>query len=190
LSAEATLTDMQIIDAVLAGDKQAYSQLVTRYQDRLFRSLLRMTGSREEAEDVAQESFVQSFVKLSSFKGNSQYFTWLYRIAFNTCISRKRRKRPTTSVDAMRNAGAADPTDSGPAAGEQLEQQERIAAVHSALAELSDEYRQIIVLRELEDCSYEEIAKILEMPVGTVRSRLHRARGQLRDVLKRNKQFS
>lgn len=187
---EAHPSDAQIITAVLAGDTQAYGQLVTRYQDRLFHSLLRVTGSREEAEDVAQESFVQAFTKLKSFQGKSQYFTWLYRIAFNTSISRKRRKRPTASVDAIRDAGGAEPTGPDNGVGEKLEQQERVDAVHNALAELSEEYRQIIVLRELEDCSYENIAEILDMPVGTVRSRLHRARTQLKDILKRNEQFS
>lgn len=190
LTAESQLTDAQIIDAVVAGDADAYGQLVSRYQDRLFHSLVRVTGSREEAEDVAQESFVQAFVKLSTFQGKSQFFTWLYRIAFNTSISRNRRKRPVASVDAIADASGAEPVDQSHTASDQIAQQERIAAVHVALGELTEDYRKIIVLKDLEDCSYESISGILGIPVGTVRSRLHRARVQLRDVLKRSEQFS
>ena len=187
---EPQLTDAQIIDSVVAGDVEAYGQLVARYQDRLFHSRLRVTGSHEEAEDVAQESFVQAFVKLSTFQGKSQFFTWLYRIAFNTSISRKRRRRPVASVDAIADGGGPEPVDQSSSASELVAQQERIAAVHAALAELTEDYRKIIVLKDLEDCSYETIAEILEIPVGTVRSRLHRARLQLRDVLKTREQFS
>ena len=190
LPAEFKPTDAEIIQSVVAGEVQAYGQLVARYQDRLLNSLFRITGSREEAEDVAQESFVQAFAKLSSFKGKSQFYTWLYRIAFNTSISRKRRKRPTISADRVREDTGMEPTDTAASACDQIEQQERVDAVHDALNELSDEYRQIIVLRELEECSYDTIAEILDMPVGTVRSRLHRARVQLKDILQRNEQFS
>ena len=190
VSAENQPSDNQIIDSVLAGNAEAYGQLVTRYQDRLFHSLLRVTGSTEEAEDVAQESFVQAFVKLSSFQRKSQFFTWLYRIAFNTSVSRNRRRRPTISIDATNAASGSEPRDEQASASESLEEQERAAAVHAALAELPEEYRKILILRELESCSYDDISSILDMPVGTVRSRLHRARIQLRDVLKQNEQFS
>lgn len=190
MNLESKLTDAQIIDSVVAGDADAYGQLVARYQDRLFHSLLRVTGSHEEAEDVAQESFVQAFVKLSTFEGKSQFFTWLYRIAFNTSISRNRRKRPTASADAIADAGGPEPVDQSATASDLVAQQERVAGVHAALAELTEDYRKIIVLKDLEDCSYESIGEILDIPVGTVRSRLHRARVELRDVLKRKEQFS
>ena len=190
MSAETSFNDLEIIESVLAGNAEAYGRLVTRYQNRLFHSLLRVTGSPEEAEDVAQESFVQAFVKLESFQRKSQFFTWLYRIAFNTSVSRNRRKRPTISVEAVTAASGNEPMDESQSASEQIEKQERVAAVHTALTKLQPEQRKILVLRELENCTYEEIATILELPVGTVRSRLHRARIQLRDVLKRDEEFS
>ena len=183
-------TDVHYIDAVLAGDSEAFGQLVRKYQDRLFHTLFRFTGSREEAEDVAQESFVQAFVKLESFQRKSAFYTWLYRIAFNISVSRQRRKRPTISVEQTRLVSGAEPLDPADTAGEVIERHEKVAAVHAALLELSDQHRQIIVLRELEDCDYETMSEILDLPVGTVRSRLHRARQQLRDTLQRSQQLS
>ncbi len=97
---EPTLTtDSQHIDAALSGDASAFGLLVTKYQDRLFNTLYRITGCREEAEDVVQESFVQAFVKLDSFKRKSAFYTWLYRIAFNISFCRRRWKRPVASTD-------------------------------------------------------------------------------------------
>lgn len=178
-------TDSHFIDAALGGDASAFGQLVTKYQNRLFNTLFRITGCREEAEDVVQESFVQAFIKLDSFKRESAFYTWLYRIAFNISVSRRRKRRPVASTDQAQMANGIEPVDESQSPTDELEQQEQVASVHQALATLSEEHRRILVLRELEDCNYETISEILELPVGTVRSRLFRARQQLKEVLRR-----
>ena len=176
--------DVELIDACLCGDSASFGQLVCKYQDRLFNTLCHVCKSREEAEDVTQEAFVQAFVKLATFKRNSAFYTWLYRIAFNTAISRGRRKRPEVSVDATRDAIGDEPMDSNEDAGERVLREERAVQIRQALTEFSEEHRAILVLREMEGLCYDEIADVLDLPVGTVRSRLHRARSQMRDQLK------
>ena len=96
--------DAQLIDQTLAGDPTAYGRLVRKYQDRLYTTLMHVTGSREDAEDVTQDAFVQAYTKLDSFQGRSAFYTWLYRIAFNMSVSKRRRKRPEVSVEATRAA--------------------------------------------------------------------------------------
>jgi RNA polymerase sigma-70 factor (ECF subfamily) len=175
--------DASLIAATLAGDNAAFGQLVVRYQDRLFNALLRVIGLPEDARDVVQDAFVQAFVKLDTFRGNAAFYTWLYRIAFNLAISRARRRRKTASLDRTKADCGGEPIDDQPAPDAEILQSERVELVHAALAELSDEYRQILVLREIEGCRYEQIAEILELPVGTVRSRLFRARMELKNRL-------
>lgn len=178
------IDDAQLIRHTLEGDTAAFGQLVNKYQDRLFNTLVHVTSCREEAEDVAQEAFVQAFVKLETFQGNSAFYTWLYRIAFNTAISKRRRKRVEVSVEQTREVSGSEPLDEGDAPSDRLEREEQASQVHAALSELSEEHRSILVLREMEGCCYETIAEILDLPIGTVRSRLHRARSQLREQLK------
>ena len=176
--------DAQLIDDTLAGDRTAFGELVRRYQGRLFNTLMHVVGSREEAEDVSQEAFVQAFVKLDSFKGRSAFYTWLYRIAFNVSVSRRRRKRSEVSMDLHRERTGDEPEDVGEGPSEQLLRAEQVRLVRAAINVLNEEHRAILVLREMEGCDYETIADILDMPMGTVRSRLHRARLQLREQLK------
>lgn len=176
--------DAQLIDDALAGQSAAYGDLVEKYQDRLFNTVFHMVGSREEAEDVVQEAFVQAFIKLESFQRASAFYTWLYRIAFNVAISRKRRKRPEVSVEQTREVTGQEPMDPGEAPDGRLQREENVEQVHAALNRLSEEHRAILVLREMEGFCYERIADVLDLPVGTVRSRLHRARLQMREHLK------
>jgi RNA polymerase sigma-70 factor (ECF subfamily) len=176
--------DNQLIDEALAGDSAAFGRLVQKYQDRLFNAVAFVCGSVEDANDVVQEAFVQAFVKLETFHRSSAFYTWLYRIAFNQAISRKRRHKPSLSIDGHREQTGQEPIDGGAAPHDRMEQQELACQVQAALAALSEEYRAVVVLREMEGCDYEAIAAILELPVGTVRSRLHRARMQLRDHLR------
>ncbi|MGI9455467.1 MAG: RNA polymerase sigma factor [Aeoliella sp.] len=176
--------DAQLVQAALAGDRDAFGELVERYQDRLFNTLVRMLGSRDDANDVVQEAFVQAFVKLETFRGDARFYTWLYRIAMNMALSHRRRQRPTVSVEAVKDCVGDEPVDHDPGPDVQMIGTERVAAVQSALAKLGDQHRQILVLREMEGCSYETIAEILQMPIGTVRSRLFRARLLLKDELK------
>lgn len=176
--------DAKLIDEALAGNSASFGELVRRYQDRLYTTLLHIVGCSEEAQDVVQEAFVQAFIKLESFQGNSGFYTWLYRIAFNTAISRRRRQRPAASVEQTREATGDEPIDQREGPGDRLEQQERAAQVQAALARLSEEHRAILVLREMEGFAYETISELLDLPVGTVRSRLFRARLQLREQLR------
>lgn len=176
--------DVQLIAEALDGDSAAFGQLVTRYQDRLYNTLVHVVGCREMARDVVQDAFVQAYVKLESFEGASAFYTWLYRIAVNLAISRRRREKPMASVDQVREVLGHEPPDTADPPEARLEQQERARQVQQALAAVSDEHRTILTLREMDGCSYEQIAEILELPVGTIRSRLHRARMQLREQLK------
>lgn len=180
---DAQLDDAQLIEATRAGDNSAYGRLVERYQDRLVGAVTRFLGCREDAHDVAQDAFVQAYLKLDTFRGASAFYTWLYRIAFNLAMSHARRRRTMLSLDGAKDGFGSEPMDTaeGPDAG--LQRDERAALVHDALQQLDDEFRLVVVLRELEGSSYDQIAEILEIPIGTVRSRLFRARMQLRDRL-------
>jgi RNA polymerase sigma-70 factor (ECF subfamily) len=176
-------SDAECIAAVRGGDRAAYGDLVTRYQDRLFNTLARLVGSVDDAEDIAQDAMVQAYVKLDTFQGKSAFYTWLYRIAFNLAMSHARKRRPVTILDGEAGARLAEPADDGDSPEECAESKEQIETVQHAINDLADEHRQVVVLRELEGCDYEQIADILEIPIGTVRSRLFRARMQLKNKL-------
>lgn len=180
---DARVVDAHLVRATLGGDKDAFGALVGRYQDRLFNTLLRFTGSRDDASDLVQDALVQAMVKLDSFRGDSQFYTWLYRIAMNLSLSQRRKRRPVASVDLARERAGSEPVDRGAAPEGNLMQQERAQLVQQALLQLADEHRQILVLREMECCSYDQIGEILDLPIGTVRSRLFRARLQLKEQL-------
>lgn len=182
-AADSRREDDACIDAALAGDASAYGRLVQKHQDRLYNSLLRYTGNADDALDIAQEAFTQAYLKLNTFKRNSAFFTWLYRIAFNRAASAARKRRERTSLDGMTDAGAAGPTDPLETPDNQMLAQERVALVRTAVQELADDYRRVVVLREFDGLDYQQIAEVLEIPVGTVRSRLFRARMQMKDRL-------
>ncbi len=180
------MTDDQLIDAALAGNSTAFGELVLKYQDRLYNTLVHVTGSTEDARDVAQDAFVQAFVKLETFQGQSAFYTWLYRIAINFSLSNRRRQKIRTcqSVEQMREATGDEPTSAGETPHDRIEQQETASQVRTALAQLSEDHREILVLREMDGCDYETISRLLDLPVGTVRSRLHRARLEIREHLR------
>ncbi len=175
--------DFTLIDRSEAGDTQAFGELVRRYQGRLMTALVHVLGSLSDAEDVLQETFWKAYCKLSSFQRNSSFYTWLYRIAFNLAVSHQRRRRGELSVEELRRIGAVEPVETQTDVAAPLEREEQIRRVRSALARLGADHRAVLILRELEGCCYETIAEILQIPVGTVRSRLHRARAQLRALL-------
>jgi RNA polymerase sigma-70 factor (ECF subfamily) len=176
--------DAQLIDESLQGDSAAFGHLVSRYQDRLYNSLVYAVGSPDLASDALQDALVQAYLKLATFQRTSGFYTWLYRIAFNMAASHRRRQRPAVSVDRVREELGEEPVDQGAAPSGRLEQQERADQVRDALARISEEHRAILILREVDGCAYEEIAEALDLPVGTIRSRLHRARMHLREQLK------
>jgi RNA polymerase sigma-70 factor (ECF subfamily) len=185
LSAELR-TDTYLVEATLSGNRQAFGALVERYQDRLFNTLVRVLGSPDDASEVLQDAFVQAYTKLESFRGSSQFYTWMYRVALNmACSYRRRNKRryDEQSVQQIRELSGAEPVDQSLPPEQLAMRVEQAELVQAALLEISEEHRQILVLREMEDCSYETIAEILDLPVGTVRSRLFRARLQLKERL-------
>ena len=183
--------DAQLIAQALAGQTAAFGQLVQRYQERLFNTLVHVVGNAEDAKDTVQEAFVQAFLKLESFQGASAFYTWLYRIAFNAAITHRRRRGAMRSAEQnaaaaglLRNSSEAGRQNAADGPSERMEREERCRQVRQAISQLPEEHRVVLVLREMDGCCYETIAEILDLPVGTVRSRLHRARMQLREQLK------
>ena len=178
--------DTYLVEAALSGSRDAFGTLVERYQDRLFNTLVRVLGSHDDAAEVLQDAFVQAYTKLASFRGTSKFYTWIYRVALNLACSHRRRNirsHDQQSVEQIRELSGTEPVDPNALPEQMAVNSEQAELVQAALLEISDEHRQILVLREMEECSYETIAEILDLPVGTVRSRLFRARLQLRDRL-------
>ncbi|MBI1830554.1 MAG: sigma-70 family RNA polymerase sigma factor [Planctomycetes bacterium] len=168
------------------GNTAAFGALVSRYQDRLFNTVLRLVGNAEDARDVVQESFLHAYQSLHAFKGDSLFFTWLYRIAMNTAISMKRKQRPALRIQAGgENQTGIDPLDPSEATrpGHALEMADEERKVHDALSKMSPEHRAVLVMKDMEGMKYEAMAEILGVPVGTIRSRLHRARLEIREIL-------
>ena len=183
-----TSDDRALIDRSLAGETDAYGRLVLRYQDRLYGTLVHLLGSTQDAYDVAQETFLLAWQNLATFRGDSAFYSWLFRIAHNAAISfRRRHRRVARSLDRGAELLGEEPVDprpaNDPANGMVTDERRRI--VQAALAELPEEYRTVLVLKEMDGLRYEEIADVIGCPVGTVRSRIHRARSELRNKLVR-----
>ncbi len=176
------IDDQLLIEACRAGKTEAYGSLVRRYQDRLYPTALRLTGCAEDAQDLLQETFFRAYQKLGRFHGESSFYTWVYRIAVNLALSGRRRKRPTLRTSEFHTAPAVDPRQNDPSSP--MERAEREQIIQDALASLAADHRAVVVMKEFDGLRYEEIAEILGIPVGTVRSRLHRARCELRDLLR------
>jgi RNA polymerase sigma-70 factor (ECF subfamily) len=182
--------DHRLIAACLQGDPDAFGELVRRYQDRLYNTLFRFVGNAEDAQDVVQEAFLSAYQSLDGFKGHSEFFTWLYRIAYNTAVSLKRKQRVTLSLSAAGNgAGPREPLDESDLSqpGQGLERAEEERRLQAALGRLSPEHRMVLILKDMEGRKYEAMAEILQVPIGTIRSRLHRARAELRSLLQQEK---
>ncbi|MCA9104864.1 MAG: sigma-70 family RNA polymerase sigma factor [Pirellulaceae bacterium] len=177
------LDDLELIERTLGGDTRAFEELVLRYQDRLYNAVVHTVGCAEEARDIVQEAFLSAYSKLHSFQGNASFYTWLYRIGFNASISHRRKRRPVLSVDPQRDENGVEPIDRHESPEAPLQRAERVAQVQQALSLVSEEHRRILVLREMDGLDYETIADMLDLPIGTVRSRLHRARSQLKETL-------
>jgi len=179
------VNDEQLIEQTLNGNRDAFGELVTKYQVRLYNTMIQVVGSTEDAYDVAQEAFLQAYLRLDTFRKSSKFYTWLYRIAFNVAMGMRRSRKIRAWNDTVSQELAENVEDHSRRPEEHLISKENIQFVQDSLNELDNEFRTVIVLRELEDFSYEEIAEITEVPVGTVRSRLHRARGMLKDIFTR-----
>ncbi len=173
----------QFLRRLRAGDAQAFEELVTAYQHRVFGVALRMLGNAAEAEEIAQEVFLRAHRALGEFRGDAKLSTWLYAIASRLCLTRLGSSERSMVRQGEEGLMRLPHHAGGPDAA--LERSELEAALHRAIAELPDERRIVVVLRDLEGLSYEEIAAALDLELGTVRSRLHRARTDLKDKLER-----
>ncbi|HEX8978244.1 MAG TPA: RNA polymerase sigma factor RpoE [Parasulfuritortus sp.] len=185
--------DRQLVDRARQGDKRAFELLVEKYQRRLFRLLSRMVRDPEEVEDIAQETFIKAYRALPNFRGDAAFYTWLYRIGVNTAknyLVSRNKAMPTVSAQALDDEDEPDERlvaqDINTPESELLSKQIALA-VNEAVEALPEELRSAITLREMEGLSYEEIAELMGCPIGTVRSRIFRAReaiaAKLRPIL-------
>jgi RNA polymerase sigma-70 factor (ECF subfamily) len=194
------LRESRLIRRLKQRDETAFREMIKTYQSEVFNLVFRMLGNRAEAEDLAQEIFVTVFKSIDGFRSESKFSTWLYRIAINTCKNRykylsRRKYHATRSLEQTPERQALEPTAENSALplqaqisqpdkmleGLQLEQ-----AIQQAIASLEQEQRTLVVLRDIQGLSYQEIATITQLPEGTVKSRLHRARMELKDRLKQH----
>ena len=190
-----TQTEGELVSRARAGDAAAFEQLMLASQDRVYTLCLRMTGNREDALDLAQEAFLNAWRGLPSFQGNSSFSTWVYRLASNACIDflRKRKRRQEHESAASlddEEAPLPEPADPGATPEEALERAELRRAVERGLQALPEHHRQVLVMRELSGLSYQEIGETLGLDLGTVKSRIARARLALKNFLTEEGNFS
>ncbi len=182
-----SVDDRELIEACLQGRTEAFGELVRRYQDRVYNTVYRLLGQAEDAQDALQETFLSAFHSLDSFKGESQFFTWLYRIAVNSAISLRRKRRVGMRLENEHHEGtmSAEPADDSEWSqpGLALEKADDERRMQRILNRLSSDHRIVLVLKEIDGLKYEAIAEVLRVPIGTVRSRLFRARMELRGIL-------
>lgn len=184
-------TDEELVAAYLAGEKEAFEELVRRYEDRLYRLSFRMLGNHHDALDAVQEILMKLMAALPKFEGRSRFGTWLYRLAANTCLDlrRKRGRSAAESLDAtlQYSPGASlamlEENQSVETPDEYVDHQYRENLVRAALEQLPENQRQLLVLRDIEDLSNSQVAEMLGIEVGALKARLHRARQALKRVL-------
>ena len=189
------MTEQELVTRAKAGDDEAFAQLMRDNEKRIYNLTLRMTGNPEDAMDLAQETFLNAWRGLKFFKGDSAFSTWVYRLASNACIDHLRRQKRRQDISAPMPVNDED--DSVPdipderfLPEQELDRQELRRAVAAGLDQLSDEHRQVLVMREINGLSYQEIGDILDLEEGTVKSRIARARNSLRKILVESGNFS
>lgn len=200
LSSLDALSDAELVQRFKEGDRAAFEAIVDRHQHRVYTLALRWMGDEQVAAEVAQDVFIALFRSLAKFRGEAKLTTWIYRVVLNHTRNRRqyRRRRHLDRHEPLEGERATRDSEAprrqlvgdGPAPDEAVHRTDAERIVHQALAELPEEQRAIIVLRDIEDLPYEEIAELLGVPRGTVKSRLHRARGQLARVLNRTASVS
>lgn len=186
-------TDEVLVRRVKRGDQAAFGLLVSRYQDRVYSQCLRWMGDPRIAEEVAQDVFLAVYRAIPRFRGEARFSTWIFRITVNHCKNRRlyRKRRHTDRHEPLEGTPREDEgpsrqiPDEGPGTDRGTQQSEAGQILHVALASLEESQRTIILLRDIQDLSYDEIAQILDLPKGTVKSRLHRARQELARVVSR-----
>ena len=178
---------MNLLEHIVArarrGDADAFEQLVEAYRNQVFRLALRMCGNEADADEVAQETFLSAWKGLPNFRGESRFSTWLYQLTTHAAIDLLRREKRQAAAEDIDGITAAD---DGPSLQQQAERAETRREVRAALMQLPEEYRQVLLLRFMQELSYEEIGQALKLPAGTVKSRLNRAKAQLKDILSRS----
>ena len=190
------MTDTELVLAAQQGDQAAFSALVERHQAMAYSLALRMTGNSDDAADVTQEAFLNAWRALAGFQGQSSFSTWLYRLTSNACIDFLRREKRRSALSMTSTDEEVDETrqteipDERWSPERELERTELHQAIRKGLASLSFDHREVLVLRELEGLSYQEIAKALELEENTVKSRIARARMALREFLLKQGNFS
>lgn len=188
------MPEEELIKRCQNGDREAFNELVEQYQTRIINIAYSMLSDMEDACDAAQEVFVKIYRNIGSFKGKSSISTWIYRIVSNVCNDMLRKRQRSASVVSINNASGDDDkdmdiTDDAPTPEEYLELSEEQRAVRKAISALSAEHREIITLFDMEQMSYEEISEILRCPIGTVKSRLNRARSALKKKLLKDREL-
>lgn len=182
------------IEAAQRGDAESFERIVFAYQQKVFNLAYRLLGEREEAEDLTQEVFVNVFRHISKFQGKSQFSTWIYQVTMNHCRNRfkylkRRYHHATESLDdpLQTSEGEIDKDlpDEGDIPEDVLYRQQIQGMVQVALGKLQEDHREVVVLRDIQEFSYQEISDVLGLPEGTIKSRLHRARLELRETLRR-----
>ncbi len=176
--------EAMIVQRIIGGETEAFELLVLEYQKNVYNVALRITGNAEDAADMAQEAFIKAFNSISSFKGDSRFSVWLYRIVSNVCVDflRSRARRPASSLSTENEEGESvelEIADESLSPEKLLETKLSCEAVRRGLDSLPGDYRQILLLREIQGLSYDEIAQILDIEIGTVKSRIFRARKKL-----------
>ena len=179
------MDDKHIVAQARRGELSAFEELVTRYEKRVYAIALRSSGSPEDAADITQEVFLRAWRSMKDFRGDSGFATWLFRITMNICVdhARHRQAQPQTTTLTTEDDEERPIQDTAPTPEEQLDNRELGRELAAALDEVSDEHRRIVLLRDVSGMSYTEIAEILEVSEGTVKSRLSRARIALRKIL-------
>lgn len=178
--------DQQLVADCLSGRVDAFAELIRPYQDRVYNTLVRMTGNAEDAAELFQEAMIRVYRGLPLYHGDSSFYTWLYRIALNVAFTHRRRQRPrTVSVERSweRQGVELAAPEGHEKPGRGMELAETRSIIETALAQLAEPFRAVLVLKDIEGFRYEQIAEVLDIPVGTVRSRLHRARCEMREKL-------
>jgi RNA polymerase sigma-70 factor (ECF subfamily) len=191
------IADEELVRRAQGGERAAFDELVIRYKDRIYNLCFQKLGDAEEASDAAQEAFVKAFRAIGGFEGKAKFFTWIFRIAVNCAFTRRRKRArergaAPLSLDQARGGGddggderaGFDAPDVRAEPAELALQAERARTIQEAIASLDEDHHRIVLLRDVEGLAYEEIAAILDCPVGSVKSRLHRARLVLRERLR------
>ncbi len=183
------IDEKKLIAEVLGGDHEAFAQLVEAYEDKVYNLCLRMCSDREDAKDLAQEAFLKAWRGLRFYKQEAAFSTWLYRLTSNVCIDylrQKKRRSVVSFVTADEEGIQLDIPDPTPTPEQQVMDEQTKARVANAMSQLEEEFRLVLTLRVVEELSYDEIAEIMDLKVGTVKSRLARAREKLRKILLEN----